>query len=89
MANIYVNLNATGANNGSSWSDAYNDLQVALANATSGDNIWVAKGTYTPTTGTDRNATFQLKNAVGIYGELAGGETSLEQRNWKKNETYW
>ena len=43
----YVNLNATGANNGTSWTDAYTDLHSATYNTTSGE-IWVAKGTYIP-----------------------------------------
>jgi hypothetical protein len=45
---IYVEANATGANNGSSWADAFNDLQDALAKAQSGDEIRVAQGAYTP-----------------------------------------
>ena len=38
---IYVKSNATGANNGTSWSNAYNSLGLALMNATSGAQIWV------------------------------------------------
>ena len=49
---IYVDANAAGANNGSSWANAYNYLQDALADATvSGDDIWVAKGMYKPDQG--------------------------------------
>ena len=44
----YVNINATGLNNGTSWANAYNDLHSATYNTTVGE-IWVAQGTYSPT----------------------------------------
>ncbi len=75
---LYVNAGATGANTGTSWNDAFNKLQDALAltNTCSGINqVWVAKGTYYPDEGvgqTDNNinSTFALKNGVAIYGGL-------------------
>ena len=45
----YVDADAAGANNGSSWFDAFNDLQDALAVALTGDEIRVAQGVYKPT----------------------------------------
>ena len=83
----YVNWNATGANNGSSWTDAFVDLQSALANASSGDEIWVAAGTYKPTSGADRTVSFTLKNGVAIYGGFGGSETLREQRDYRTNAT--
>jgi hypothetical protein len=44
----YVNDDATGANTGTNWADAFSDLPSALAIAQSGEQIWVAGGTYTP-----------------------------------------
>jgi cysteine-rich repeat protein len=74
---IYVDAGATdGANDGSSWNDAYLHLQDALA-AKAGKsyqfNILVADGTYHPDQGAqhvpgDRTATFDLPNGVALYG---------------------
>ncbi len=77
---IYVKADAGGANDGSSWLDAYNDLQAALAAAEAGDSVWVAAGTYKPTAGTDRTATFLMENGVALVGGFAGVETSVSER---------
>lgn len=48
---IYVNINAAPGGNGTSWSQAYNNLQAALtaaANDKGPEQIWIAQGTYTP-----------------------------------------
>ncbi len=84
---IYVNAAATGANNGSSWTDAYTSLQPALAAAGSGDEIWVVAGTYRPTSTTTRGISFALKNGVGVYGGFLGTETSRSQRDPAANVT--
>ena len=87
MTTIFVNIEAIGSNNGSSWSNAYTNLQTAITNANSGDEIWVAKGTYRPTSGTDRTASFVLANGVKMYGGFAGDETNIDQRDIEKNVT--
>jgi hypothetical protein len=85
---IYVNVAATGANNGSSWANAYTSLQTALTNAVSGQEIWVAAGVYKPTPNPSaRTIAFQLKNGLAIYGGFAGTETARQQRNWTANRT--
>ncbi|MBL7152900.1 MAG: right-handed parallel beta-helix repeat-containing protein [Phycisphaerae bacterium] len=74
---IYVDDTATGANNGSSWANAFNYLQDALEVAESGDEIRVAQGTYRPDRGPgltpgDRDASFVLVYGVAIKGGYAG-----------------
>ena len=39
---IYVDIDAGGANNGSSWPDAFTDLQDGIDLAVSGIDVWVA-----------------------------------------------
>lgn len=90
----YVKTSGVDANSGTaSWSNAFKTLQKALASAVSGDQIWVAKGTYYPDEGNgssndnNRTLSFNLKSGVAIYGGFAGSETELSQRNWKINVT--
>ena len=73
---------STGAGDCSSWANACT-LQTALTAAASGEEIWVAAGAHKPTTGSDRTATFQLKDNVAIYGGFAGTETARDQRNFE------
>ena len=70
---ITVDAGATGNNDGSSWPDAYRQLQSGLAVASSGDEIRVAQGLYKPAgVFGDRAATFQLLNGVTVQGGYAG-----------------
>ena len=87
---IYVDADAAGANNGSSWADAYNHLQDALANVyalVKPVEIRVAEGTYKPDQGIgvnvgDNDATFQLINGVTLKGGYTGfGESNPNNRN--------
>ena len=83
----YVKAVASGTGGTcASWANAC-ALQTALTDATSGSEIWVAAGAYKPTNGTDRNATFQLKSGVALYGGFAGIETKREQRELSANST--
>jgi M6 family metalloprotease-like protein len=88
---LYVDAAASGANNGSSWANALTDLQTALAAANPTPQnvveIWVAEGTYKPTAGSDRAATFQLRENIPIFGGFAGTETDRSQRNITLNAT--
>ncbi len=84
---IYVDADATGTSDGSSWTDAFTDLQDAFSAASSGDEIWVAEGTYTPTTGSDRTISFTLVAGVALYGGFAGTESLRSERDWTAHET--
>lgn len=91
----YVKYDAAGSNNGTSWSDAFTDLQSALEASAKGDSIWVALGNYKPykdktgtvPSGDDRTMTFQLVDSVFLYGGFAGTETNFDDRDWEANET--
>jgi predicted outer membrane repeat protein len=83
----FVQQAATGTNTGTSWNNAFTDLQTALATASNGDMIWVAKGTYTPTSSTDKTISFYMKNGLKMYGGFLGTETILSERNWTQNAT--
>jgi len=93
---IYVDADAAGANNGSSWGNAYNNLQDALADANlraKPVEIRVAQGVYKPDEGAgitpgDRTAAFQLINGVTIKGGYAGfGEANPDARDIAGYET--
>jgi uncharacterized repeat protein (TIGR02543 family) len=88
---LYVDQDALGAGNGTSWADAFTDLEPALQVASSGSEIWVAEGVYIPSNQRDpweiRSKTFLLPNGVSIYGGFNGTETTIDQRDWNTNPT--
>lgn len=88
---VYVDIDANGNNDGTSWTDAFNNLQDALNTTPSGE-IWVAKGLYKPIQCTtcdmdDRSRSFQLNSNQRIYGGFAGTESALEERDFLTNTT--
>ncbi|MDP8204990.1 MAG: C25 family peptidase propeptide domain-containing protein [Candidatus Tenebribacter mawsonii] len=88
---IFVDADATGINNGDSWEDAYIDFQDALEIAVSGNEIWIAEGTYKPSTShhsvNDRYNYFCLVNGISVYGGFNGTENAREQRDYTIYET--
>ena len=84
---IFVKYDAGGANDGTSWDNAYTDLQSALDD-TGGTDIWVAAGTYVPGSGSsDTMSTFYINRQVNIIGGFAGSEDSPDDRNTDINKT--
>lgn len=84
----YVKAGQSG--DGTSWNNASGDLQAIINNATCGDSIFVAKGTYFPNRNANqldilspnnRDNAFVLKSNISIYGGFVGNETSISQRD--------
>lgn len=71
---LYVDNTATGANDGTTWANAFTDLQTALGVVHADCDIWVAKGTYKPTSTSSRNISFVIPDQVRVYGGFAGNE---------------
>jgi hypothetical protein len=93
---LYVDADAPGANNGASWTNAFKNLQDALAAAAVNPHVTeirVAQGTYEPDQGAgqtpgNREAAFGLVNGVVIRGGYAGfGEPNPDARDIVNYET--
>lgn len=90
---IYVNVFADGYETGVDWENAYTDLQDALARAGKecGNEIWVAKGIYYPTDGSNQIASFEMVEGVDVYGGFAGNEPNdfdMQDRQYIQHRTY-
>jgi predicted outer membrane repeat protein len=91
---IYVDLDAPGANDGTSWVNAYTDLQGAMQSAALFpeiiEEIRVAQGVYTPAepfSGASE-ATFSLASGIPVKGGYAGfGEPDPNARDFTMYET--
>jgi len=101
---LSINLNAqniyyaktNGIGTGTSWATATNNLDSLIHFVPNNSQIWVAFGTYYPTSDQNGNSnptnvrlkSFSLRSGVKIYGGFTGiNETSLSQRNWTMNPT--
>ena len=87
---LYVDHAANGTEDGSTWCNAYTNLQDAIDHYAGCPNtmIWVANGTYAPTkantvsTSNDaRDTTFLIESPVKIYGGFSSGATALSERD--------
>lgn len=91
-AQIYVNQNASGNNSGTSWYNAFRNLESAIESASTGDQIWVAQGTYFPADvwngeGDGWKVSYLIDKDIEIYGGFAGHESILDARDWNVNIT--
>lgn len=77
----YVDAAAPSGGDGLAWTSAWNTLDVALAQAVAGDEVWVKQGRYSPRNMTvppdARSATFSVHAGVMLYGGFLGTESSL------------
>lgn len=72
QSNIYVDVNATGNESGTSWGNAFTHIQDAIDNANPNDNILIKAGTYKQQAGI-------YSKSINIYGGFNGTETSYSQ----------
>ncbi len=85
---FFVDVSATGAASGSSWSNAFTNLHPALALAQPGDQVWVAAGSYyVSDPGGSQAETYTIPSGVKVYGGFTGTETQLTQRDPVLNQT--
>ena len=86
VTTTYVDTDATGLNDGSSWSNAFSHLTDALASSTNQSELWVAEGVYYPdeTSSSDSNNrfdNFEVGAHVSLYGGFTGTETNRNERD--------
>ena len=77
---IYVDPKATGRNNGSTWGDAFTNLEAALQKANEmpaeiSAEIWMSKDC------TLNHKRYELKRTLTLRGGFTGIETEVNQRN--------
>ncbi len=83
---VYVDADSTAPSpDGLSWATAYSSLADGLQAAAGygASQIWVADGTYKPTTGTDRTISFELMSGVAVYGGYSGSGTTRDPNTYE------
>ena len=93
----YVKPGGSDMNSGDSWKAAYRTIQHAIdaLAATPGmpGEVWVAAGTYEPTTYLEDNpnypASFRMSDGISVYGGFEGKETSKADREIKAGGMPW
>lgn len=87
----YVDADAQGTNTGTSWTNAFTNLQAAINASSNGDLLFVKAGTYYPTqqmiTGNARSRAFYINKNIKIYGGFNGTESTIGERNFTVNTT--
>lgn len=87
----YVDQNATGSGNGTSWANAYTSIQPAINAAAQSEGwVWVAEGLYD--TGTtwitqQKSGRIYLYSGAMVFGGFAGTEQHLAERDPEQHPT--
>ena len=76
---LYVDQNASGRGDGTSWFNAYNELGSALVSMNEFTEVWVAEGTYYP--GNTQADSFILPPGISVLGGFSGTESTRSERN--------
>jgi hypothetical protein len=82
---VYVDKDRNG--NGTSWDNAYNSIEAAIAATGDNQEFWVAEGTYTPSSNAFWGTQLIPKQGSQFYGGFTGNETSRDQRDVSAHPT--
>jgi predicted outer membrane repeat protein len=82
-ADCFVDVDASGVNDGTSWADAYTSLESAIADTSCGE-IWVAEGLYRASS---YDGFMITRDGMAIYGGFIGSETTRDARDLTANLT--
>ena len=64
----YVNSAAAGTNDGTTWENAYTDIQSAIDDIRASE-VWISTGTYiSPRPITDSLSSYLIRRNISIYG---------------------
>ncbi|MGB0424812.1 MAG: hypothetical protein ACPGED_10825, partial [Flavobacteriales bacterium] len=84
---VYVDIDANGNGSGNSWANAKTNLKIAIEEASVGDEIWVAEGTYFSSSTPVRTEKIELVDQLKLYGGFSGIETMRDQKAPWLNKT--
>ncbi|MFT5015654.1 MAG: hypothetical protein ACJA0J_000533 [Bdellovibrionota bacterium] len=82
-AQVFVDTDAMGTGDGTTWADAYTNLNDALLAAPSGSFVWIADGTYT----TPDSVSFFIDKELTVLGGFNGTEIEATAADPIVNET--
>ncbi|MEO0651543.1 MAG: integrin alpha, partial [Planctomycetota bacterium] len=79
---VYVDADALGPHDGTSWASAYANLAQAMTLAPAYAELWVAEGTYRPWgDASNDEASFVLRDGMALFGGFSGVELARDERD--------